>query len=50
MTTKTISRLRIIDSILYRSSLLEGQPRLIDRYIDYFGDGPPRPRHEPPAN
>lgn len=42
MTTKTVSRLRIIDSILSRASQLEGQPRSIDRYIDYFGDGHPR--------
>jgi hypothetical protein len=49
MTTKTISRLRIIDSILYRSSLLGGQPRAIDRYIDYFGDGQPRSQEAMPA-
>ena len=48
MTTKMVSRVRIIDSILYRSSLRGSQPRWIDRYIDYFGDGQPpiqdRPR------
>jgi hypothetical protein len=49
MTTKTVSRLRIIDSILYRSSLLEGQPRSIDRYIDYFGAGQPRSQEGLPA-
>jgi hypothetical protein len=42
MTTKTVSRLRVIDSILLRSSQLENQPRPIDRFIDYFGDGHPR--------
>jgi hypothetical protein len=49
MTTKSLTRLRMIDSILYRSSLLEGQPRSIDRYIDYFGDGQPRSQETPPA-
>ncbi len=49
MTTKIVSRLRIIDSILYRSALLEGQPRSIDRYIDYFGDGQPRCQEGMPA-
>jgi hypothetical protein len=39
MTTKMVTRLRLIDSILHLSSLLENQPRTIDRYIDYFGDG-----------
>jgi hypothetical protein len=42
MTTKMVTRLRIIDSMLQLSSLLESQPRSIDRYIDYFGDGHPR--------
>ena len=49
MTTKMASRLRIIDSILYRSALLEGQPRSIDRFIDYFGDGQPRLQDGVPA-
>lgn len=49
MTTKTVSRLRIIDSILYRSSLLESQPRSIDRFIDYFGNGQPRTPDGVPA-
>jgi hypothetical protein len=34
-----VTRLRIIDSILQAASALEAQPRAIDRYIDYFGDG-----------
>jgi hypothetical protein len=42
MTTEMVTRLRVVDSILYLSSLLENQPRSIDRYIDYFGDGHPR--------
>ncbi len=42
MTTERVARLRIVDSILYLSSLLEKQPRSIDQYIDYFGDGHPR--------
>jgi hypothetical protein len=37
-----VTRLRLIDSILQASSLLEGRPRAIDRYIDYFGDGQTR--------
>jgi hypothetical protein len=39
MTTRIATRRRIVDSILYLSLLLENQPRLIDRYIDYFGGG-----------
>ena len=42
MTIKTVSQLRVLDSILHRSSLLQAKPRSIDRYIDYFGDGSPR--------
>jgi hypothetical protein len=49
MTIKTISRLRIIDSILYRAALLESRPRSIDRYIDYFGDSHPRGQESLPA-
>jgi hypothetical protein len=39
MTTEMATRRRIVDSILFLSSLLENQPRPIDRYIDYFGGG-----------
>lgn len=42
MTAKAARHFRIIDSILRRASRRQGQPRSIDRYIDYFGDGPPR--------
>ena len=42
MTTRRVKRLRIIDSILSRAALLEGRPRPIDRFIDYFGDSLPR--------
>jgi hypothetical protein len=49
MTTKMISRLRILDSILHRSALLESQPRSIDRFIDYFGEGQPRIQDGAPA-
>ena len=49
MTIKTVRRFRIMDSILSRSSLLQGQPRSIDRYIDYFGDGQPRIQDGAPA-
>ena len=49
MTTKTVSRLRVIDSILHRSAQLEHQPRAIDRFIAYFGDSHPRVLDGPPA-
>jgi hypothetical protein len=49
VTTRTVSRLRVIDSILYRSSQLENQPRAIDRVIDYFGDGHSRIQDGAPA-
>ncbi|MGH7333703.1 MAG: hypothetical protein ACREKS_13365 [Candidatus Rokuibacteriota bacterium] len=41
MTREMVARLRIVDSILYLSLLLENHPRSIDRYIDYFGDRHP---------
>lgn len=49
MTSEMVARLRIVDSILYLSSFLENQPRSIDRYIDYFGDGHPRRSSQSPA-
>jgi len=30
----------LADSIVYLCALLADQPRLIDRYIDYFGETP----------
>ena len=42
MRAKRVRRLRIIDSMLHRASRRQGQPRAIDRYIDYFGDRAPR--------
>lgn len=29
----------LADSILYLTTLIADQPRSIDRYIDYFGEG-----------
>jgi len=42
MRAKRVRRLRIIDSMLHRASRRQGQPRAIDRYIDYFGNAQPR--------
>ena len=44
MRAKAVRHLRIIDSILRRAALCQGQRRAIDRFIDYFGDGPQRPQ------
>jgi len=30
----------LADSIVYLCALLADRPRLVDRYIDYFGEGP----------
>jgi hypothetical protein len=49
MTNRIITRLRVIDAILRRASLYKGQPRSIDRYIDYFGDGQARMQDGAPA-
>jgi hypothetical protein len=44
MTMKAPARY-LSDSIVYLCALLADRPRLIDRYIDYFGE---TPRHVPP--
>jgi hypothetical protein len=43
MTMKAPAR-HLSDSIVYLCALLADRPRLIDRYIDYFGE---TPRHVP---
>ena len=52
MRSNTVRHLA--DSIVYLCALLADRPRLIDRYIDYFGETQPRAllderdaRHEP---
>ena len=45
MTMKE-STCHLSDSIVYLCALLADRPRLIDRYIDYFGD---TPRYVPDA-
>jgi hypothetical protein len=42
-----VSSLRIVDSFLARAWRREGQPRSIDRYIDYFGEGTARSQGAP---
>jgi len=34
----------LADSIVYLCALLADRPRLVDRYIDYFGEAPQYPR------
>lgn len=35
----------LADSIVYLCALLADRPRLVDRYIDYFGEAPQCARH-----
>jgi len=34
----TIARRSVAESIVYLCALIADQPRVIDRYIDYFGE------------
>jgi hypothetical protein len=34
-----VARRLVADSIVYLCALIADQPRAIDRYIDYFGEG-----------
>ncbi len=38
----------LAESIMYVCALIADQPRVIDRYIDYFGDTRPARRVAPP--
>jgi hypothetical protein len=40
MTMKASAARHLADSIVYLCALLADRPRLIDRYIDYFGETP----------
>jgi len=42
MITSHAPMLDLASSILYLAALLADQPRSIDHYIDYFGDGTER--------
>lgn len=42
MKTRSAPAAVLARSILYLTALLADQPRLIDRYIDYFGEMPGR--------
>jgi hypothetical protein len=45
MTMKAPAARHLADSIVYLCALLADRPRLIDRYIDYFGETPRCARH-----
>jgi hypothetical protein len=49
MTVMTVRSLRILDAFLARAWRRESQPRSIDRYIDYFGEGLARSQGGAPA-
>jgi hypothetical protein len=40
----TMAERHLAESIVYLCTLLADRPRLIDRYIDYFGETPQRKR------